>query len=198
MLTAKKVLHVGNLSTYLTLFITFLKIGAVTFGGGQAMIPILRYEVVVRNNWLSEEEFLDLVAIAESTPGPVAVNSATYVGYKLGGVIGAAVATLAVVLPAFITILGVAIALERFYENYFVRSLLNGIRGAVIGLFAAALVTVVRGVYKGLLPLSSVAVTVIAIAVFISITIFDADPIIVIALSALAGLLLGVAGIWRM
>lgn len=185
-------------ATLLTLFITFLKIGAVMFGGGQAMIPILRYEVVVRNHWLSEEEFLDLVAIAESTPGPIAVNAATYIGYKIHGPIGSLIATIAVILPAFLTILAIAMALQKFYQNYIVRSVLNGIRAAVIGLFAAALLTVVKGIYKGLQPASTIATTAIAIAVFASITIFDADPIILIIASAIAGLVLGLLGIWSL
>jgi len=92
----------------LELFLTFLKVGLVMFGGGHVMIPILRYEVVERYRWLSEGEFLDLVAIAESTPGPVAVSAATYVGYRVVGVVGSVVATVAVVLPAFLTILAIA------------------------------------------------------------------------------------------
>ncbi|MDK6028979.1 chromate transporter [Ignisphaera sp. 4213-co] len=187
----------ADLATLFSLFITFLKIGAVMFGGGQAMIPILRYEVVVRNNWLSEEEFLDLVAIAESTPGPVAVNAATYIGYKIGGVLGSAIATIAVVTPAFAVILSIAIALQKFYENYIVRSILNGIRGAVIGLFTAALITVVKGVYKGLQPVSATMTTLIAITVLISIVMFDVDPILLIIASAIAGLILGLLGVWR-
>ena len=181
----------------LALFVTFLKIGAVMFGGGQAMIPILRYEVVVRNRWISEEEFLDLVAIAESTPGPVAVNAATYVGYKVGGVVGSLVATVAVVAPAFAVILFIAIALQRFYENYIVRSVLNGIRGAVVGLLAVALLTVVKGVYKGLQPVSTIATTVFAIVTFASVVVFEVDPILLIVASAIAGLLLGLLGVWR-
>lgn len=187
----------SRLEALFVLFITFLKIGAVMFGGGQAMIPILRYEVVVRHRWLSEEEFLDLVAIAESTPGPIAINSATYIGYKIGGVVGSVVATIAVVLPAFTIILLIVIALQRFYENYIVRSILNGIRGAVIGLFAAALLTVIRGVYQGLQAASMVATTIIAVAVFVSIVVFDIDPVVLIAASALTGLILGLLGFWK-
>ena len=84
-----------------TLFLVFLKIGAFTFGGGYAMIALLENEFVEKRNWLEQKEFLDMVAIAESTPGPVAVNSATYIGYKMAGTAGAAVATLGVCLPSF-------------------------------------------------------------------------------------------------
>ena len=88
----------------LTLFLTFLKIGAFTFGGGYAMIALLENEFVEKKGWLDRDEFLDMAAIAESTPGPVAVNSATYLGYKIGGVAGAALSTLAVCLPSFVII----------------------------------------------------------------------------------------------
>ena len=86
------------------LFLTFLKIGAFTFGGGYAMIALLENEFITRRHWMNQEEFLDMAAIAESTPGPVAVNSATYLGYKLGGVSGAFVSTAAVCLPSFVII----------------------------------------------------------------------------------------------
>jgi chromate transporter len=188
----------SNVWALFNLFITFLKIGAVMFGGGYAMIPILRYEVVVRHQWLSESEFLDLIAIAESTPGPIAINSATYIGYKVGGVLGSLLASLAVIIPPFTIILVIAIALQRFYENYYVRSLLNGIRGAIIGLVTAALITVVKGVFKDLKPLSAMATAIIAILTFLAIAVFDADPVIVIAVSATVGLLLGILGIWLM
>jgi chromate transporter len=180
----------------LELLLTFLKIGVVMFGGGHAMIPVLRYEVVERHGWLSEGEFLDLVAIAESTPGPVAVNAATYVGYRVAGVLGSAVATAGVVLPAFLTILAVAAALARFYENYLVRSLLNGIRGAVLGLVAAALLTVTRGVFANLGPAQTVATAAIAVAVFAGVAVARLDPVALVALAAAAGLLLGVARVW--
>ena len=86
------------------LFATFLKIGAFTFGGGYAMVALLEHEFVEKKRWVSREEFLDMVAIAESTPGPVAVNSATYIGYKIDGIAGAAASTLAVCIPSFAVI----------------------------------------------------------------------------------------------
>jgi len=182
----------------LDLFLTFLKIGAIMFGGGYAMIPILRYEVVVRHHWLSESEFVDLIAIAESTPGPIAINSATYIGYKIGGVLGSALATLGVVIPPFAVILVIAIFLQRFYENFYVRSVLNGIRGVVVGLVISALITVIRGTFKGLGHGATIATATIAVAAFIAVELLDVDPIIVIALSALAGLALGLLGVWQL
>src|SRR5690606_34625714 len=88
----------------LELFLTFLKIGAFTFGGGYAMIPLIQHEIVEKKKWLTDDEMIDMLTIAESTPGVIAVNSATFVGYKIGGLAGAALATLAVVLPAFLVI----------------------------------------------------------------------------------------------
>jgi len=181
---------VAQTASLIDLFITFLKIGAVMFGGGYAMIPILRYEAVVRHKWLTEQEFLDIVAIAESTPGPVAVNAATYVGYKVGGLPGSLVATIAVVLPAFIVMLGIAIALKIYYQHPAVKGVLTGIRAAVLGLVASALVLLIRGMYAGQSLQASLATTTIALLVFIAVTLLDVDPVIMIALSALLGLLL--------
>ena len=98
------------------LFGTFFKIGAFTFGGGYAMVALLEHEFVEEKRWLTREEFLDMVAIAESTPGPVAVNSATYIGYKLAGVAGAAASTLAVCLPSFGVIYLISLFFDRFLQ----------------------------------------------------------------------------------
>jgi chromate transporter len=187
-----------NLPVLLDLFLTFLKIGAIMFGGGYAMIPILRYEVVVRHHWLSESEFIDLIAIAESTPGPIAINSATYIGYKIGGVLGSALATMGVIIPPFTVILVIATFLQRFYENFYVRSVLNGIRGAIVGLVMSALITIIRGTFKGLGHGATIATAIIAIAAFIAVELLDVDPIVVIALSALAGIALGLLGVWQL
>uniref|UniRef100_A0A7C5TJS2 Chromate transporter n=1 Tax=Ignisphaera aggregans TaxID=334771 RepID=A0A7C5TJS2_9CREN len=183
-----------DLYMFLVLFITFLKIGAVMFGGGYAMIPILRYEVVDRNKWLSEEEFIDIIAIAESTPGPIAINSATYIGYKLGGVIGALIATMGIVTPAFIAILAIATVLSKFYSHIITRSILFGIRGAVVGLIASAFIVVLRGVFKQLTISQSIITIAIAIAVFIAVVKLNVDPIILILIAAVIGLLLGLTG----
>ncbi|MCS7110938.1 MAG: chromate transporter [Ignisphaera sp.] len=183
-----------NLTTLFTIFITFLKIGSVMFGGGYAMIPILKHEVVDRNRWLSEDEFVDVIAIAESTPGPIAINSATYIGYKLGGVPGAVLATIGVVMPAFTVILTIATILTTFYHHIVTKSILFGIRAAVVGLIAAALITVIRGVFKELNVFQTIATMLIAIAIFISVVKFGADPIVMILISAAVGLALGVAG----
>lgn len=183
-----------NLSILFTLFITFLKIGSVMFGGGYAMIPILRHEVVDRNRWLSEEEFIDVIAIAESTPGPIAINSATYIGYRLGGVLGALIATIAVVMPAFTVILAIATILTNFYQHRVTRSILFGIRAAVVGLIASAFILVIRGAFKELNVLQSIVTVLIAVSVFVAVTKIGIDPVILILISAVVGLILGLAG----
>ena len=118
---------------YLELFLTFLQIGTVSFGGGYAMISLIR-EQVLSHNWLSETDFLNMIAISESTPGPIAVNMATFIGASQGGLLGSAVATLGVVLPSFIIILLIAALIRNLLKYKGVQAFLNGIRPCVIGL----------------------------------------------------------------
>ena len=120
------------------LFGTFFKIGAFSFGGGYAMVALLEHEFVEEKRWLTREEFLDMVAIAESTPGPVAVNSATYIGYKLAGVAGAAASTLAVCLPSFAVIYLISLFFDRFLQLTVVANAFKGIQACVIYLILSA------------------------------------------------------------
>lgn len=120
------------------LFLTFLKIGAFTFGGGYAMIALLENEFITRRHWMNQEEFLDMAAIAESTPGPVAVNSATYLGYKLGGVSGAFVSTAAVCLPSFVIIYLISLFFDQFLTFTLVSKAFRGIQVCVIYLIFSA------------------------------------------------------------
>jgi chromate transporter len=122
---------------YLELFITFFKIGLFTIGGGYAMIPLIQQEVVA-HGWLTLLELTDFIAVAESTPGPFAVNIATFVGMEMGGLLGALVTTMAVGLPSFIIILFIAKAFTNFQQNKWVQGTLYGMRPVVIGLIAAA------------------------------------------------------------
>lgn len=122
---------------YLDLFITFFKIGLFTIGGGYAMIPLIQQEVVA-HGWLTLLELTDFIAVAESTPGPFAVNIATFVGMEMGGLAGALVTTTAVVLPSFIIILFIAKAFTNFQQNKWVQGALYGMRPVVIGLIASA------------------------------------------------------------
>ena len=125
---------------YLTLFLEFLKIGLFTFGGGYAMIPLIK-EVVLKHGWLSEEQFLNMIGISEVTPGPIAINMATYVGSTQGGILGAVLCTLGVVLPAFIIMLLISILLKKVIKNKYVQSSLNGIKFVAVALIASSALT---------------------------------------------------------
>lgn len=125
---------------YLTLFLTFLQIGAVSFGGGYGMVSLIR-EVVISHNWLDEEQFLNFIAVSESTPGPLAVNMATFIGASQAGFLGALTATLGVVLPSFIIILIIAALINNILKYAGVRSVLNGIQPTIIGLIIATAIT---------------------------------------------------------
>ncbi len=113
------------------LFSTFFKIGLFTFGGGYAMISQFKENVVEKHKWLTEDEFIQIIAIAEATPGPIAINTATFVGYKRKGVIGSACATFGVVLPSFIIIFIISLFAEAFKQNEYVKYAFSGIKAAV-------------------------------------------------------------------
>ena len=125
-------------------FLTFLKIGAFTFGGGYAMIPIIQKEAVEKHHWVTDDDILEIIAIAESTPGPIAINSATFVGYRTCGVLGSAAATLGVVLPSFVIIYAISFVLRQFQELKAVQYAFHGIRAGVLALLCKAL----WGMYK--------------------------------------------------
>lgn len=121
------------------LFASFFRIGAFTFGGGYAMIPLIQTETVEKRKWITDDDILEIVAIAESTPGPIAINSATFVGYKVAGVAGSVCATFGVVLPSFIIILLISYLLQEFAEITAVKYAFEGIRAGVLALIAGAL-----------------------------------------------------------
>lgn len=133
----------------LTLFLTFFKIGAFTFGGGYAMIPIIEKEICEKHKWLKSEEILDIFAIAESTPGPIAINSATFVGYRVAGFFGAACATFGVVLPSFVVISLISLVLKEFSEYKAVKYAFMGVRAGVLALVIKALVSMYKKCPKG-------------------------------------------------
>ena len=122
------------------LFCSFFRIGAFTFGGGYAMIPLIHREAVENHSWVDDQQILDIIAIAESTPGPIAINSATFIGYKVAGVAGSACATLGVVLPSFIIISIIAVFFAAFKEIQWVDWAFRGIRSAVVVLMVGAVV----------------------------------------------------------
>ena len=130
---------------FLNLFLTFLKIGLFTIGGGYALLPMIRNEVVFNWQWISEESFVNFIGIAESTPGPFAINMATFVGYHTSGVLGSLCATFGVVLPSFIIILIIAKLFAKFSNSKFVKSLFWGFKPVVAGLILSAAVTLCVG-----------------------------------------------------
>ena len=131
----------GNFKKALKLFVTFFKIGAFTFGGGYAMIPLIQHEVAEKNKWITDDDILEIVAIAESTPGPIAINSATFVGYRICGFFGSVAATLGVVLPSFVIILAISFVLNAFQNLRAVKYAFMGIRAGVLALILKALLS---------------------------------------------------------
>jgi chromate transporter len=134
---------------YLKLFLTFLKIGAISFGGGYAMISLIRDDCLAQG-WLTEGELLNFIAVAESTPGPIAVNMATFVGSSQGGFLGAMLATLGVILPSFVIILLVATLFSHLLKYAGVKAVLGGIRPAIVGMILATAITTALGVFASL------------------------------------------------
>lgn len=139
---------------YLKLFLAFLKIGAVSFGGGYGMIALIR-ETVLNNGWLTEEECLSFIAVAESTPGPIAVNMATFVGSSRGGILGAFLATLGVVTPSFIIILLIAICLSKVMKYKGVQAVLKGVRPSVVALILSTAIVLFLSTVFGIKTISS-------------------------------------------
>ena len=169
-----------------TLFFTFFKIGLFTFGGGYAMIALLEEEFIQRRKWLDKDEFLDMTAIAESTPGPVAINSATYLGYKLAKVPGAATATVAVCLPSFLIIYAISLFFEQFTQLTVIANAFKGIQVCVIYLIFSAGVRMLKALDKS--PFATgVLAAVMLVMVGLSLAGVSVSSILLILLSGSAG-----------
>lgn len=169
-----------------TLFFTFFKIGLFTFGGGYAMIALLEEEFIQRRKWLDKDEFLDMTAIAESTPGPVAINSATYLGYKLAKVPGAATATVAVCLPSFLIIYAISLFFEQFTQLTVIANAFKGIQLCVIYLIFSAGVRMLKALDKS--PFATgVLAAVMLVMVGLSLAGVSVSSILLILLSGAAG-----------
>lgn len=169
-----------------TLFFTFFKIGLFTFGGGYAMIALLEEEFIQRRRWLDKDEFLDMAAIAESTPGPVAINSATYLGYKLARVPGAATATVAVCLPSFLIIYAISLFFEPFTQLTVIANAFKGIQVCVIYLIFSAGVRMLKALDKS--PFATgVLAAVMLVMVGLSLAGVSVSSILLILLSGAAG-----------
>ena len=175
---------------YLELFWTFLLIGAFTFGGGYAMLPLMQAEVTAKG-WISNEAVVNFIAVSESTPGPFAINMATYVGSEMGGVLGAACATLGVVLPSVVIILIVAKCFDKFRSSKAVKGCMSGLKPAVIGMIGTAILSIGKTVFVPAGLLVSIAI----FGVMLVLAFKKVHPIIIIILSAAIGIGAGILGI---
>ncbi|MDD3039186.1 chromate transporter [Bacteroides sp.] len=179
---------------YIQLFYTFFKIGLFGFGGGYAMLSMIQGEVVTRYEWISSQEFTDIVAISQMTPGPIGINAATYIGFtSTGSVWGSVIATFAVVLPSFILMLTISKFFLKYQKHPVVESIFNGLRPAVVGLLASAALVLMNAENFGS-PTKDTYSFVISIIIFLVAFIgtrkYKANPILMIIACGIAGLLL--------
>lgn len=183
---------------YLKLFFTFLEIGAISFGGGYGMIALVK-EIVLENKWLTETEFVNFIAISESTPGPLAVNMATFIGSKQGGLLGSFISTLGVVLPSFIIILIIVAFINNLLKYKAVNSVLKSIQPAVIGLIIGTAITMFLSIvigyinYKEIIRVDYKSLIIFVLIVLMSFTYRklrkkSLSPIVLIIISALLGI----------
>ena len=172
---------------YLDLFMVFFKIGAFTLGGGYAMVPLIQKEVVDNKGWLEKEEFIDTLALAQSSPGPIAINTAVFVGFKDSGLLGALITTLGSVLPSFTIILIIALFFRNIRDNIYVDKAFKGIRPAIVALIAAPVISMSKSIglksLKILIPILSALVIAFG----------GVSPIIVILIAAIFGIIYGKA-----
>jgi chromate transporter len=170
-----------------------LKIGLFTFGGGYAMIALLENEFVAKNNWLERDEFLDVAAIAESTPGPIAINAATYIGYKRMGIIGSIIATLGICIPSFLIIYTISLFFDAFLSLTFVAYAFKGIQICVVYLILSAGLRMLKQMKKKAFNLIIVALTLVSM-VTLSLFAVKFSTIIYILVSGVAGVLVYLVG----
>lgn len=171
-----------KLKTLWQIFFCFFKIGAFTFGGGYAMIPLIQRETAEKKKWISDDDILEIIAISESTPGPIAINASTFVGYRVGGFWGAFFGTLGMILPSFTIILTVSFILRKLQEYTVVRYAFFGIRAGVLALIIKALWSMYRQSKKNVLSY------IIMAAAFVCVAIFKINAIFVLIGCAVVGL----------
>ncbi len=174
------------------LFGIFFRIGLFTLGGGYAMVPVIEEEIVEKNNWMTEDEFLDVLAMAQSLPGPLAVNTATFVGYRLKKTKGAAVCCLGTVMPSFLVILVIASLLSTIYSNPLVVKFFMGIRPAVAGLILTAVFKLKKGIDASLFSIVMVLFAIFCVAIM------GWTPIVVIIIAAFSGIYIYPHTKWRL
>ena len=159
------------MNEYLELFLSFSKIGILMFGGGYAMLPILEHEIIDRRKWMNEEEMLDLYALAQCTPGVIAVNTATKTGYKVKGVLGALFSTLGVILPSFIIVIIISTVLDNFSAIEAVQNVLSGIRIAACAMMVNTLIKLAKAGIKDIIGI------ILFIAVFLASFFLKVSPV---------------------
>lgn len=169
---------------YLKLFLTFFKIGLFGFGGGYSILSFIQKEVIEVNGWLTTSEFIDMLAIAQITPGPIVINTATFVGYQMLGIKGAIIATIAVVLPSLIIIVLISIFLNKFKESAIVKRIFKGLRPITLGLILSAAIQISSGVF---IDFKSI---IISIGIFYLLIFKQVGSIKLIILSGVIGVLL--------
>ena len=150
---------------YLSLFLTMLKIGLFTFGGGYAMIALLENEFVAKKKWIEKDEFLDVAAIAESTPGPIAINAATYIGFKNAGIVGSIIATLGICIPSFVIIYAISLFFDAFLSLTLVACAFKGIQICVIYLILSAGLKMLKRMKKTVFNTIIILITLICMVV---------------------------------
>lgn len=168
------------------LFLTMLKIGLFTFGGGYAMIALLEDEFISKKKWIERDEFLDMAAIAESTPGPIAINAATYIGYKMAGIAGAVVSTVAICIPSFVIIFTISLFFDAFLEYKLIANAFKGIQVCVLYLILSAGFKMFRKMKKGVFNLTVFFCVIIAMLILSFIAV-EFSTVYYILISGFAG-----------
>lgn len=169
----------------LLLFLTFAKIGSMTFGGGLTMLPLLTKEIVEKHKWVTEEQLLDYYAVGQCTPGIIAVNTATFIGYYQAGVLGGIFATIGMVTPSIIIIIAVTALLQHFMEYQIVASALMGIRAVVCALLSHTVITLAK---KSLVDIVTVILFIVGLVLSF---VFDITPIISVIIGGVCGVIIG-------
>lgn len=181
------------MNNLLKLFIIFFKIGAFTFGGGLAMVPLIRQEVI-NNNFMSIDDFIDFIAISESTPGPLAVNMSTYVGYISNGLLGALVSTLGVVLPSFIIILLISKFYDKFKDNVYIKNIMVNLKPVIIGLIIATFISLAISVFNIDIT-NKLIVSILIFIICLILSKLNKSTILLIVLSGVLGIISGLIGL---
>ncbi|HBT48900.1 MAG: Chromate transporter [Caldanaerobacter subterraneus] len=169
---------------YLSLFWAFFKVGAFSFGGGYAMIPLIKKEIIDIHHWLSMDQFLDIIAISQMTPGPIAINAATFVGYKIGGFWGSVAATIGVTAPSFLIIIILALLIIRYRHLPWLEAFFKGVRPAVIALIVQAAYSVGKSSFTGIKDM------LVAAMVFVGLYLLKINPLIIILMAAILGIVI--------